>query len=159
MAPHSFLFHPEPDELHDYLDAIKKVESQNQFSSRVAVDLQLHGGHWAGEFSASTSRLLMEFITAVTMELPAEKMEDPWATSTEQEEKDGEQELVAEAPVWTEEEDGDPQIDGEVEAQEAKDDAAYEEHEKAAGRTPPKKLKRPVTVGKTSNPAITVEEG
>lgn len=155
MAPHSFLFHPEPDELHDYLDAIKKVESQNQFSSRVAVDLQLHGGHWAGEFSASTSRLLMEFITAVTMELPAEKMEDVWATSTEVEEGSSDdpevpQQLVSDGPAPEEEEEGD---DGEEEPY-------TENHESNFPKpTSPKKLKRPVAVGKTSSPAITVEEG
>lgn len=156
---HSFLFHPTSDEMRHYIEAIEKVEGQEKFRGTVAIDIQLHGGSWTGEFSALTSRKLMDFITEVTMELPPEEQEDGvWNDIADGPlEEDASVQSDPDEDSEEFEDDSDPVIEGEEATREAADDAAYEEHEKAAGRTPPKKLKKPSSV-KTSNPAITVEE-
>jgi len=168
MPAHSFLFHPSNEELPHYIAALEKVEAQDKFRGVVAIDLQLHTGTWVGEISTLTSRKMMDFITEVTMELPPEEKEDVWQTS-DQEADHGTFVLTADGPTsFTDavetasdeevEEDYPEEYDlSEMSEEEA--DKSYEEHEKAAGRSvPPKKLKKPASVGKTTNPAITVEE-
>lgn len=160
MPHHSFVFYPAHDEIGHYTEAIHKVESDDKFREQVAVNIQRHGGQWVGEFSALTSRKLMEFITEVTMELPPEKEPDA----------DAAQDLFHDGPVYPEDTEEEFDVEGSDSGEnsdegdggtatynEAADEATYEEHEATAGR-PVKKLKKPGSVAKTSNAAITVEE-
>jgi hypothetical protein len=163
MGNHSFTFEPTWSEVEELVKVVSEVSMRPEFKGRIISGFQCNGGQWFAEIVAPTGRSLMEFTASVYMELPTE--ESQWATSEER------QDVISDGPLSfsdavetasDEEVDEDGSDDGDsgtaVYSEEA-DEAAYIEHEKAAGRpAPPKKLKKPASVGKTSNAAITVEE-
>jgi hypothetical protein len=172
MPAHSFLFHPEAGEFHNYIEAIEKVESRQEFQGRVAVDVQRHGGNWVGEFSAATSRMLMAFITEFYMELPpaqAVSFTDVVETAEEGEDEpytENHASNFPEQPTGTDGSESSEEPSSEDEEWPETPDGEEEEEdilpevpdgpvgENSAPRIP-RKLKKPVS---KNTPAVTVEE-